>query len=56
MCKRLVAIEVTTVTLVDVIEIGFLLNPAHTDDPPPHTPFILTHIHTLKPRNGSYKI
>ena len=26
-----------TVTLVDVIEIGFLFHPAHTDDPPPQT-------------------
>lgn len=37
MQQRLVAIEVT-VTLVDVIEIGFLSHSAHRDDPPTPPP------------------
>lgn len=49
MWERLVAIEVT-VTLVDVIEIGFLSHSAHRDEPRPPTHLL------LKQRNGSYKI
>lgn len=51
---RLVAIEVTPVSLAGVIEIGPLFYPARRRHPPP--PSILTHILAHKHKDGSYKI